>query len=58
MAVRAKPVCHEAVPRRILCQSTGTFSASGRLKRELEVEADQEFLGQIFLQFGCGRIAG
>ena len=58
MAARARPVCHEAVPRRILCQSTGTFSASGRSKSELEVEADQEFLGQIFVQCGYVGVAG
>ena len=32
-AEHPRPVCHEAVPRRILCPNTGTLSASGPWKR-------------------------
>ena len=57
MAEHHRPV-GEAVRAGSMAKTEMHTQFGGPLNSELEVEADQEFLGQIFLQSGCEHIAG
>ena len=57
MAEHHRPV-GEAVRAGSMAKTEMHTHSSGPLNSGLEVEADQDFFGQIFFQSGCEHIAG
>ena len=57
MAERPRPV-GEVVPAGSLAKTEMHTHSGGPLNSGVEVEADQDFFGQIFFQSGCEHIAG